>query len=584
MEIKVLEDHKYFKKGKSYKLNDFTILTGKNGSGKTNFLRLLMNKNSRVSIDGAEKSTLEIEMYHHSRFTNPPESTREAIRSSSDSLLNRAWKAFNKYKSEGKKDEYSLQQFQNILKDTGKNIEELTETDFKDYPVSRSNETIKIFTLQFFKDTSSYLYYLNINRYNHFLNSEYNENNLTFSDEAFINKYGNPPWETLNRIFEDVHFKYRFIQPINLGGRTSLEFELYDLTQEIEVKIGDLSEGERTILRIICSIYDMTVANVIPDIFLFDEIDALLHPSYSKHVVNILNDYLVGELKRKVILVTHSPSTVAISPSESIFLCSRKNFTIKKVTKDIAIGNLTENLNSLSILHENRRQVFVEDKDDAYFYEFLYNKIKASLHIGISLSFIPISTARNEKSGGSHKVTSIVNTLSKFGNKQVFGIIDRDLSNQSNDHIFVPGFRHSIENYIFDPVFLLAYLLRENAIDKDKLGIKGDFRYFDLETLTSEDLQSLIDNFLSITGFIEYIGEDSIINYFDGKQIKISSRLFEVKGHLFEEHILKKIPKLKGRISVHNSFKYAIINDIIDELPGFISTDFLDLFKRIQKR
>lgn len=64
----------------------------------------------------------------------------------------------------------------------------------------------------------------------------------------------------------------------------------------------------------------------------------------------------------------------------------------------------------------------------------------------------------------------VVDKLAGFGNRYIFGIIDWDSCNNENDYVKVLGKnkRYSIENYIFDPILIAAYLFRENMF-RDKI-------------------------------------------------------------------------------------------------------------------
>src|SRR5690606_25891090 len=124
-------------------------------------------------------------------------------------------------------------------------------------------------------------------------------------------------------------------------------------------------------------------------VLLMDEIDSALHPQMSKRLISVLYSYFYKELKIKVIISTHSPSTVAFAPENSL-LIMRKNEEPRliKVDKDAALKELTIGVPSFSINYENRRQVFVESKYDVEYYGALYDIFKNYLNKEISLNFI----------------------------------------------------------------------------------------------------------------------------------------------------------------------------------------------------
>ena len=101
-----------------------------------------------------------------------------------------------------------------------------------------------------------------------------------------------------------------------------------------------------------------------------------------------------------------------------------------KTTKDKALKILTFGVPSLSITYENRRQVFVESKNDVTFYERIYEKLRDKLVDEISINFISSGISGQ---GNCNQVKEVVNQLTKYGNNFIYGIIDWDLKNNGND-------------------------------------------------------------------------------------------------------------------------------------------------------
>lgn len=76
-------------------------------------------------------------------------------------------------------------------------------------------------------------------------------------------------------------------------------------------------------MALVASIYKSSSDGAFPDILLLDELDASLHPSMIKNMIGVIEDIFL-EQGIKVILVTHSPSTIALTFSAlfSSFDCS----------------------------------------------------------------------------------------------------------------------------------------------------------------------------------------------------------------------------------------------------------------------
>jgi hypothetical protein len=85
--------------------------------------------------------------------------------------------------------------------------------------------------------------------------------------------------------------------------------------------------------------------------------------------------------------------------------------------------------------------------------------------------------------------------LHQGGSRTVYGIIDWDLTNSSNERIKVlgQGNRYSIENYILDPVLVAAFLLREKWIERSMIGLNDNESYIHFATFDSCRLQGIAD-------------------------------------------------------------------------------------------
>jgi ABC-type multidrug transport system ATPase subunit len=303
------------------------------------------------------------------------------------------------------------------------------------------------------------------------------------SHEDFISNYGNPPWDFLNSILEKANLDFRINQPDEFDIDRQYEPILTNQVRNTRIKFADLSSGEKILMSFALCLYyaeDRRQLVNYPRVLLFDEIDAPLHPSMTQSLLATIQEILIRQHGIKVILTTHSPSTVALSPEESIYAMTKdEQQRLKKVTKDKALSILTSGVPTLSINYENRRQVFVESEYDARFYEIIYNKIKDDLVPEVSLNFI---SSGLKDSGSCEQVKEIVRKLRDGGSKTVYGIIDWDGQNCGNQYIKVLGkeCRHSIENYILDPLLVATFLFREKWIDRSDIGLNDNETYSNL--------------------------------------------------------------------------------------------------------
>jgi hypothetical protein len=109
------------------------------------------------------------------------------------------------------------------------------------------------------------------------------------------------------------------------------------------VPITELSSGEQMIASLIMWSHNSNTGNYIK-CMLLDEVDAYLHPSLSKIFIDILKNVIVDEYKINVILVTHSPSTIAYAPEDSIYTMGLDEPRIQKQTKKESIRLLTDGM------------------------------------------------------------------------------------------------------------------------------------------------------------------------------------------------------------------------------------------------
>lgn len=175
-----------------------------------------------------------------------------------------------------------------------------------------------------------------------------------------------------------------------------------------------------------------------------------------------------------------------------------------------------------------------------------------------------------------------MNTLRGFGNDLVYGIKDFDTKNHSSDYVLVLGenTRYAIDNYVFDPLFVGCLLVREGIIMTETIGLPK-LSYVQLCQLNDADLQTMIDWIISCLG----LNSGNRVNYTvqSGKQYEATQEYFLLKGHDLEEKI-KDTWKPLNRIAQggDNMLKNYILDHVWVDFPGFISTDFIELFKKIQ--
>lgn len=413
------------------------------------------------------------------------------------------------------------------------------------------------------------------------------------------------PWETFNKAMEAAKFKYRLIPPVFDQKPLNINITMVDIEKGGVIEsIEDLSSGEKTIMSLVLALYNSKNDTQFPDVILYDEPDAYLHPSMVQQLLNVMMGTLVKDKGVKVVVTTHSPTTVALTPPLSIYGMDREKGHIIKIEKDDAIKSLTEGLTTLSVLYEHKKQVFVEAKFDQYFYNTIYNIVReAHLNHDIFLNFVQTGSDQSGK-GGCSEVKSIVTILTNNGNKSVCGLIDGDLHHVETDRIKILGnnSRYSIENYVLDPIFIAILLLSEqfSGIDLGTLGFPLNATVLTFESIDDLQLQNIIDNIISkVRPFAKTVstadnlfpavsGRDTEAAYYliNGKKFKVPQWFLITKGHLLEDMLLlafKPLISIARDGKGGDNLKTKIVAKAIKLFPSYLSKDLLETFIKLEQ-
>lgn len=409
---------------------------------------------------------------------------------------------------------------------------------------------------------------------------------VVLSDEEFVQRYGAPPWDFVNSILEAASLDFRINAPEEVEDHP-YEAVLTDQVTGTKVRFNDLSSGERVLMSFaLCLYYANDNRQIVeyPQVLLFDEIDAPLHPSMTQSLLRTIQVVLLEQHKIKVIMTTHSPSTVALAPDESLFAMKKgETQRLSKTTKDAALSLLMTGVPTLSISYENRRQVFVESHYDVMYYEMLYEKLKSKLIPEISLSFI---AAGNSKSGGCAHVKDVVSKLFGAGNKTVFGVVDWDTSNKADNHLRVlgEGQRYSVENYIFDPILVAILLFLERIVTRQEVGLTEGETHAAFGQADDSRLQYATDFVVNrLAAKVVPTARTDLVNcrYVGGGVVQQPLWLLNMQGHELEALLKQAFPQL-NRFHGEPDLKKAVLSRVIDDLPCLIPNCIQDVFCEIQ--
>lgn len=620
MIINITPNGKILKEKLNLKLPVFTILTGGNGSGKTQLLEYLrfpneypiqLKNSEEQKFDSDYKIVYAITDIDENRlmnivFSSPGLLDNEKEMSHQESLIQkikREWRDLNylarsynslKYKTFNNETEelnslnteiinlasslnnqnnfssnyvkkaniHQLNKLKEISKKSEKPIDEIYFLDFLIFYSAPSKLFSSALDLLFHQFHLKTIYY-----------------------PQLTNKIS-PPWEVFNQILSKANYRYKTKYTPSDNEENPPKVKLIDNVTGIDnVTFDSLSSGEKTIMSLIFVLYHASNFGEFPEVVLFDEPDAHLHPSLTDLFINVIQQVLVEKHNVKVILTTHSPSTVALAPEYSIYRMDRDLGYPIKETKNKALKSLTTGVPYLNINYEDRRQVFVESDYDVEYYEKIYLKLEPFLNSEISLNFISSGNSKKLHKGSCSQVKKITEVLRKSGNNTIWGIIDRDKDNVSNDYIKVLGDneRYTFENFILDPLLVATLLIREKMIEKEYFGLHNNENYYDLKLFDNERLQFIVNRyFLKFENFKNQ--ETFEVVLLNNRIVKLPKWFLNHQGHDLEDIILQVFPQLNSiKRQKEKALKVAIIEKVIDDVPEIMPKAFFNIFNTLQQ-
>lgn len=434
------------------------------------------------------------------------------------------------------------------------------------------------------------------NRVDRFYAEKCGEQRKWLSEEDFELFYGPKPWELANEVLEQCGTYYRFESPtFFLGTEDEYVLQIQDLkNQELKLDTSDLSTGEKLLLSIIAFLYRASGSRTLtqlPNLLLLDEVDSPLHPGFTKQLISILHDTLVSRCGIKVILVTHSPSTVALAPEKSIYELQKNPRALIHVSRAQAIEVLTSGF--ISILPSSR-VVITESEDDSRVFSAYYQVLTRRYKVKQEppLTFLPASRKNSHGDGGVYEVKKWAPKLGEFF-KEIgfFGLIDRDNSNSDNDVVRVLR-RHSIENYLADPLTIIAHLIKEGVTDILPSCPIKNMDFHAVAKLENEEAQAMLDElcvFLEGQLSNETSSETFQADYIGGQSVRLPIWIRDMRGHDLASEMRRIVNSLlvSRRKTVFfdatNPFRRAIEIQTLC-LPDLISKDFVEIFSSMQEK
>lgn len=395
---------------------------------------------------------------------------------------------------------------------------------------------------------------------------------------------GPAPWDVVNESLQVAGFPYEVVSPITVGLTEHYDLMMNDKISGKKIRPSDLSSGEQVLLQLTLWLFSSGKEGVFPKLLLLDEPDAHLHPSMTVQFLNVISEVLVRKHGVRVIMTTHSPSTVALAPEDAVFEMERGGAEVQPVTDRAAIISvLTAGLVTVS---RATRFCFVEDEDDVAFYNAILDiltdagpsKDPHAIRDTPSLVFIPASVGRgaDKVSGGKTIVEKWVDKLDAPPLTTVFlGVLDRDSGNQASARIKVIG-RYSFENYLLDPINVFGLLLENKTAPA-----------INQVTVTSGDehvLRSLPDTALQaitnvITSKVESLNPGLVtvpyvqVEYTRGMKVEMPRWVIDHRGH----DLLRMYQEAWGNPQIVNPPRLVRALRRVRLVPRELATLYIDL-------
>ena len=390
------------------------------------------------------------------------------------------------------------------------------------------------------------------------------------------------PWEAFNKIGEMLNFKFELDEP-KIDDK-KFDVRLRDKERKVFISPDSLSSGEKVIFSLFVAMYTTHSQEHLPSLIIFDEPDAYLHPSLCSTMLKVIQEVFIGEHSIKVVMTTHSPTTVAMLPETSLY--RMKGGVMEKVTKQDAILALTAGLNTISVYYENVKQVFVEaDNDNLFMSQVYHHAMTAGKLINdINLRFVNVG---DDKLGGCTTVKKVVNDLAGADNKTVYGILDYDGKRNPSARIKIlgNGKRYAIDNYLVDPLVISLLYLEENN-EKQKIGFDEHDSIVGYEKKSLTERQQFGKNFIKILeGKVPASKrtDSTPVNYqtLGGENYTIPMWFTTIQGHELVGYVKEAAPFLKKYDE--KAFCRKVVHYCYGNYPGIIPMELVETLKEIQE-
>jgi ABC-type Mn2+/Zn2+ transport system ATPase subunit len=431
----------------------FVVITGLNGTGKSQLLRLIhatvvgsQQITEKLSISGAVFKPEEVS-YIEGEWRLQNTGPFDYVRILNE--VNRLYSNFRERQQWQRNDRGDLNlyaAYESVLTLSG-----------KEDPQSISREEFVSLFPKYLLENEERIPHILSKVFFEYRLAEIDLKSRDYTPDGILAELGTKPWQVVREIIQESKLPFEINDPEGLALFDQFHLKLTHRQTHEEIDFSDLSSGEKVLLSLAFYLFSSREKNTFPKLLLLDEPDAHLHPSMSKQFLDVIKNILVEKYGVQVIMTTHSPSTVILAPDDSIYEMA---FDKPRIRKSSSKSHLVSLLTSgLVLVNEGAKYLLVEDEADKVFYSYIFNEFLASGTVDseVPLIFIPASTKTS--TGGKNVVAGWVKKLRKSGLVGILnGLIDGDNGNPISDGIYKID-RYCIENYLADPIVAYAALL-----------------------------------------------------------------------------------------------------------------------------
>ena len=408
--------------------------------------------------------------------------------------------------------------------------------------------------------------------------------------EEFHAQYGMPPWQVLDGLLADRGLAFHVTAP-----KTGSEFFTIELISDVsgaEIPFSDLSSGERILVGLIVAVYGATRGTKsqvdLPRVLLLDEIDAPLHPEMTRTMLELLDATFINN-NCATILTTHSISTIALAPVDSVFYLTAEQPRLEGLHPGVAISRLSAGLTALPYDNAERIICAAESPIDADLYTRVAAAVGPFTDKASSLVFLPARADRGE--GGRSVVSRAVRDHRDEGRlNNYFGIVDRDEGDPASisPPLFTLGSRYSLENYLCDPLMIAALMVREKHLHNPRYAELVSAIQMDrhpgtwgaLKVLQNDELQGVVDAVLALVES-QGNGEPVDCHLLGGRVVNFPQWLLNIRGHDLVRVMLQAFPELNAYTRREYGLMTVVAQRVIPDVPELASMDFATLFGTI---